>query len=226
MILKSYVKRTGHFTDAQKKAYDSLSSFFLIPFSENNLDLKEIFANGNESSPVQFDITAEIGFGSGFTAAEIAQANPDKKYIGIEVHRPGIGKLLWEIEKRKLSNIRIIEHDAVFVFEKMIPKESLCGIHIFFPDPWPKKRHRKRRLVTRPFTQYLCGCLKKGGYFYMVTDWEDYALHALGELESTEGLKNAYNDFAPVQEWRPRTGFERKGLEKGHIIRELFFNKI
>jgi len=221
MTLKSYVKRTGHFTEAQKKAYDSMSSEYLIPFSAEKQDFHKIFGSRKDNNVIM-----EIGFGSGYATAEIAAANPDKNYLCIEVHRPGIGKLLWEIEKRGLYNIRIIEYDAAEVLEKMIPQESLEGIHVFFPDPWPKKRHRKRRLIQRPFTKTLALSLKKNGYFYMVTDWEDYAFHALEELSSTEGLSNAYDGFALPVSWRPVTRFERKGREKGHKIRELFFNKI
>jgi len=217
-MLRSYVKRTGHFTSAQKKAYESLSPEYIIPFCEDKLDFHNIFSNDN--------IILEIGFGCGFATAEISQANPDKNYIGIEVHKPGIGKLLWEIEKRNLKNIKIIEYDAVLVLEKMIPHNSLDGIHIFFPDPWPKKKHNKRRLIKRPFTDTLAKCLKKGGYIFMVTDWEDYADSALFELTSTEGLLNSCGGFAPPQSWRPMTRFEQKGREKNHEIRELLFNKI
>jgi len=217
-MLKSYVIRQGHFTDAQKKAYDLLAENYVIPFTEEKIDFKKIFENTQ-------GITLEIGFGMGLTTAEIAQANPDKNYIGIEVHRPGIGKLLWEIEKRSLSNIRIIEYDAVYAVEKMIPQCSLSAVHIFFPDPWQKKRHRKRRLVQRPFTETLANCLMTSGYLYMVTDWEDYANHALEELSATANLKNAYEGFATPQSWRPVTKFEKKGLAKEHIIRELYFVK-
>ncbi|MCL2214411.1 MAG: tRNA (guanosine(46)-N7)-methyltransferase TrmB [Treponema sp.] len=228
-MVKSYVIRKGHYTDAQKKAYDSLSSKYLIPVPRDSLtseytvnagklDLKKTFFNIS-------NVIMEIGFGSGTTTAEIAKVNPDNNYICIEVHRPGIGRLLWEIEKRNLSNIRIIEYDAVFVAEKMIPNNSLNAIHIFFPDPWPKKRHRKRRLVQRPFTEILANCLKPEGYIYMVTDWEDYADHALEELTMTSSLKNQYNGFALPQKWRPKTRFEQKGLEKNHVIRELLFIK-
>jgi len=215
-MLKSYVIRKGHFTDAQKKAYDSLYEIFMIPFADNMLDFPEIFGNSA-------GVTLEIGFGSGFATALIAQENPDKNYLGVEVHRPGIGKLLWEIEKRSLDNIRIIEYDAAAVIEKMIPANSLDAVHIFFPDPWPKKRHHKRRLIQAPFTDSLAGRLKPGGYLYMVTDWEDYAASALSSLASCPSLKNAYEDFAAPQSWRPKTKFEQKGLAKDHKIRELFF---
>jgi tRNA (guanine-N7-)-methyltransferase len=218
-MLKSYVIRNGRFTDAQRKAYDSLAEKFIIPFSEEKLDFDKIFAKTS-------NITLEIGFGMGIATAEIAQTNPGKNYLGIEVHRPGIGRLLWEIEKRAISNIRIIEYDAAIAVEKMIPISSLEAIHIFFPDPWPKKRHRKRRLVQCPFTETLAKCLKPQGYLYMVTDWEDYALHALDELTATAGLRNAYESFAEPQRWRPVTKFEKKGFAKDHKIRELFFLKV
>jgi len=180
------------------------------------MDFAAVFGNG---APV----IAEIGFGMGAATAIIAGENPANNYLGIEVHRPGIGRLLWEIERRSLSNIRIVEHDAVEVFEKMIPPCSLEGIHLFFPDPWPKKRHHKRRLVQRPFTQTLAGRLKPRGYVYMVTDWEDYAQWALAELGATNGLVNTADGFAEPRAWRPRTKFEHKGLAKDHQVRELFF---
>ena len=218
-MLKSYVIRKGHFTTAQQKAYDLLAENFVIPFSQEKIDFHKIFGNTAE-------VTMEIGFGMGIATAGIAETNPDKNYLGIEVHRPGIGRLLWEIEKRSLSNIRIIEYDAVHVTEKMIPAASLHAVHLFFPDPWPKARHRKRRLVQRPFTGLLAECLKPGGYLYMVTDWEDYAAHALEELSAVPALRNAYDGFASPQNWRPVTKFEQKGLAKEHNIKELYFTKV
>ena len=214
-MLKSYVKRSGRVTTAQKNAFDTFSEQYLIPFKEEEIDLAELFKNN--------DITLEIGFGSGIATAQIAQDNPNKNYIGIDVHRPGIGHLLMEIQNRKLDNLKIIEYDAAIVLEKMIPVSSLEAIHIFFPDPWPKKRHRKRRLVQKPFTETLANCLKPDGYLYFVTDWEDYAVHALEELSAVTLLKNKYEGFAEPQSWRPKTKFEQKGLVKGHIIRELLF---
>jgi tRNA (guanine-N7-)-methyltransferase len=218
-MLKSYVIRAGRYTTAQKKAYETLSPDFLIPFSEDNLlDYKNIFNNTN-------NVYLEIGFGMGITTALIAETNPGKNYFGIEVHRPGIGRLLWEIEKRSLSNIRIIEYDAVHVTKAMIPSASIDGIHVFFPDPWPKKKHHKRRLIQRPFTETLTNCLKPNGYLYMVTDWEDYALHALEELNATGGLYNSYEGFASTQPWRPVTKFEQRGIAQNHEIKELYFTK-
>jgi tRNA (guanine-N7-)-methyltransferase len=157
----------------------------------------------------------------GAATALIAAQNPRTSYLGIEVHRPGIGRLLWEIQRRGLSNIRIIEHDAVEVIAAMNFK--VHGFHIFFPDPWPKKRHHKRRLIQRPFTGLLAGALETGGYIYMTTDWEDYALQALEELSAAGGLKNPYDGFAPRQDWRPLTKFEKKGIEKNRRVWELMF---
>ncbi|MCL2127141.1 MAG: tRNA (guanosine(46)-N7)-methyltransferase TrmB [Treponema sp.] len=214
--VRSFVLRKGRYTAAQRRSYDSLSAKFIVPFQDRLIDFNGVFGSGNP-------VVAEIGFGMGLATAVIAGDNPGINYLGIEVHRPGIGRLLWEIGERALSNIRIIEHDAAEVFLKMIPPRSLDGIHLFFPDPWPKKRHHKRRLVRRPFTNALAAGLKPGGYLYMVTDWADYAGFALEELNLTEGLANSCEGFAPPQPWRPRTGFEKKGLEKKHEVRELFF---
>ena len=216
--VRSYVLRIGRFTPAQRRAYDSLAEKFILPFREEKADFEIIFGNNNP-------VTLEIGFGMGIATAAIAEANPQKNYLGIEVHRPGIGRLLLETEKRNLSNIKIVEHDAVEAAEKMLPLACLEAIHIFFPDPWPKKKHHKRRLIQRPFTETLAQRLRPGGYLYMVTDWEDYGNHALKELGESTGLRNAYEGFAAPQPWRPSTGFEQKGLQKNHSIWELFFTR-
>jgi tRNA (guanine-N7-)-methyltransferase len=201
---------------AQKRSYETLGPRYFIPFSPFPPDYEGIFGNKNP-------LIIEIGFGMGIATAEIAGAHPEKNYLGIEVHKPGIGRLLWEIEKRHIGNIRIIEYDAVEVLAEMIPQGSVEGIHVFFPDPWPKKRHHKRRLITRPFTELLARRLRPGGYLYMVTDWADYGDWALGELSATAGLINPYTTFAPPQPWRPLTKFEQKGLLKNFQVRELYF---
>jgi tRNA (guanine-N7-)-methyltransferase len=218
--IKSYVLRAGRMSDAQKRSYDTLSPQFCIPFASDPalLDYRLIFGNENP-------VTIEIGFGMGIATAMIAEAHPDQNYLGLEVHRPGIGRLLWEIEKRNLQNIRIIEHDAVEVLQNMIPPNSVAAFHIFFPDPWPKKRHHKRRLITRPFPDLLAEKLKSGAYIYMVTDWEDYGNWALAELSATPLLHNPYGGFAPHQDWRPRTKFEQKGIDKNHEVKEIYFVK-
>ncbi|MDR1444275.1 MAG: tRNA (guanosine(46)-N7)-methyltransferase TrmB [Treponema sp.] len=222
--MKSYVLRSGRTSTAQKRAYDASFGRYGIPFSGVPLDYGAVFGNSNP-------VTIEIGFGMGIATAQIAQENPGRNYLGIEVHKPGIGRLLWEIDKRRLSNIRIVEHDAVEVLERMIRSNSIAAFHIFFPDPWPKKKHHKRRLITRPFTGLLAEKLESGAYLYMVTDSEDYARWALAEFSAVPELRNPHADssgsggFAPSLPWRPRTKFEVKGLAKNHPIREIYFLK-
>jgi tRNA (guanine-N7-)-methyltransferase len=217
-MIKSFVLRSGRMSRAQIRSYENGKDAFLIPYSPAVTGFDRYFGN-------QRPATVEIGFGMGFATAEIAGQNPENNYLGIEVFRAGVGKLLWEIEKRGLENIRIVEHDAVEVMEKMAAPESFAAIHVFFPDPWPKKRHHKRRLIKRPFTGLLASRLRPGGYLYMVTDRPDYGDFALAELNATAGLENPYGGFAPRREWRPVTKFEKKGLDKNHPIRELYFVK-
>ena len=161
----------------------------------------------------------------GAATAIIAEQNPNINYLGIEVHTPGVGRLLGNIRDKNLQNLFIIEHDAMEVLEFMIPDNSVSGFHVFFPDPWPKKKHHKRRLMQRPRTNLLTQKLYEGGYVYMATDWEPYAEFALEELNLTSNLKNKYEGFAPHQEWRPETKFEHKGLLAERKICELFFEK-
>ena len=217
--IKSYVLRAGRGTHGQLKAYEQFSPTFVVPFRTAHLDFAELFGNGNP-------VVMEIGFGMGEATAAIAAENPDVNYLGVEVYRPGIGRLLLNMAERAISNVRIVERDAVEVVLGMIQPRSLAGVHLFFPDPWPKKRHHKRRLVKRPFTEALAERLKPGGYLYMVTDWEDYAHWALGELTATSGLANTANGFAEPRNWRPGTGFERKGIAKRHEVRELYFEAL
>jgi tRNA (guanine-N7-)-methyltransferase len=239
--IKSYVLRSGRTSAAQKRAYEELSPRYCLNIGawDRPLDWEAVFGSPNP-------VTVEIGFGMGIATAQIAQENPDRNYLGIEVHKPGIGRLLWEIDKRKLDNIRIIEHDAVEVLERLIGDRTAAAFHIFFPDPWPKKKHHKRRLIARPFTGVLAEKLTGGAYIYLVTDSEDYARWALAELSATPGLRNPYgragdaggdmagagdmaglvdSGFAPPQSWRPLTKFEAKGLAQNHRIWELYFIK-
>ena len=217
--MRSFVLRAGRFSHAQRRSYDGLFPVYGLKAEEAGIiESSSLFGNDGL-------LTVEIGFGMGRATASIANENPQNNYLGIEVHRPGIGRLLWEIEKRSLKNIRIIEGDAIEVLDKKIKDLSVWAFHIFFPDPWPKKRHHKRRLISRPFTELLAAKLKAGGYIYMVSDWSDYTDWALRELSATAGLENKYESFAEPQAWRPKTEFERKGLLKNHEIRELFFYK-
>lgn len=216
--IKTYVLRIGRMTASQEKAYKELSPSYCIPFENKKLNFVDIFGNTNP-------IVVEIGFGMGDATWQLAKANPDINYLGIEVHKPGVGKLLNEIKRNDLKNIYIIEHDALEVLEFMIADNSVNGFHIFFPDPWPKKRHHKRRMVQRPRTNLMAQKLASGGYLYFVTDILDYAEFALEELTLTEGLKNKYKGFAEPQPWRMQTKFERKGMAAERQITELFFEK-
>lgn len=214
--IKTYVLRTGRMTEAQRRNYAALKATWCLPYVLEQCDFRAIFGN---DAPV----TVEIGFGMGTVTAHIAADNPDKNYIGIEVHKPGVGRLLGLIQSRALTNVRIIEHDAVVVLRDMIPDGSLAACHIFFPDPWPKKRHHKRRLIQRAHTALIAQKLAVGGYLYVVTDWREYAEDARSVLEQTAGLVNAYTGFAPRQPWRSETNFERKGIRAGRASCELFF---
>ena len=216
--IKTYVMRAGRMTSAQEKAYHDLSHIYCVPFQETAINLVDVFGNTNP-------IIVEIGFGMGAATVQMAKENPNNNYLGIEVHKPGVGRVLSEIRANDLKNLYVVEHDALDVLEKMIGENSVDGFHVFFPDPWPKKKHHKRRLMRRPNTDLLQKKLRDGGYLYMCTDWEEYAQEAMEELKATPGLKNKYDGFAPHQEWRPETKFERKGIDAGRTIRELFFVK-
>ncbi|MCM1321403.1 MAG: tRNA (guanosine(46)-N7)-methyltransferase TrmB [Bacteroides sp.] len=216
--IKTFVLRTGRMTAAQKRDYDIFSGRWCIPYAPLPLNFTEIFHN-------TYPVTVEIGFGMGTATAAIAESNPNMNYLGIEVHTPGVGRLLGEIKNRNLSNLYIIEHDAVEVLENMFVDNSVYAFHIFFPDPWPKKKHHKRRFIQRPRTNLLAAKLAAGGYIYMATDWESYAESAAAELSATQGLENKYAQYAPRQLWRPETKFERKGLNANRHIYELLFIK-
>ena len=216
--IRTFVLRSGHFTAAERKNSEELHGDFCIPYEKKTIDFQAVFGNARPT-------VIEIGFGMGKATALIAQQHPDINYIGIEVHKPGVGKLLGEIRERGLTNLRIIEHDAMEVLADQIADESVAAFHIFFPDPWQKKRHCKRRLIQRPRTDLLARKLISGGYLYFVTDWLPYAEFGLAELTATAGLKNRYDGFAPRQEWRPETRFEQKGLDANRVITEVLFEK-
>lgn len=216
--IKTFVLRASRMTDSQKRDYETLSTRWCIPFEKKPLNFADIFNNSNP-------VVVEIGFGMGAATAIIAEQNPNINYLGLEVHTPGVGRLLGNIRDKNLQNLLIVEHDAMEVLEYMIPDNSVSGFHVFFPDPWPKKKHHKRRLMQRPRTNLLSKKLYEGGYVYMATDWEPYAEFALEELSLTENLKNKYDGYAPHQTWRPETKFEHKGLLAERKICELFFEK-
>ena len=217
--IRSYVLRQGRFTDAQRAARERLLPRYGIPFSAEPLDFASIFAR---AAPT----VLEIGFGMGETTAEIAQANPQTNYLGVDVHAPGVGSLLRLIEARGLTNVRIIQHDAVEVVHAMIAPQTLAGIHVFFPDPWPKKRHHKRRLLQPAFAHALASRLEIGGYLHVATDWEEYADWALEILDRVPILANTAQGFAPRPDHRPLTKFERRGLRLGHAVRDIVFRRV
>jgi tRNA (guanine-N7-)-methyltransferase len=191
---------------------------FGIPFSPGFLDLEACF--GRKSPRI-----LEIGFGMGETTARIAAEHPENDYLGIEVHTPGVGALLKRIDELALTNIRIIQHDAVEVVRTMLAPESLAGIHIFFPDPWPKKRHHKRRLLQPAFAEMLATRLAPGGYLHAATDWQDYAEHILATLSAVQALENPHGGFAVRPEARPETKFETRGRRLGHDSWDVIFRK-
>ena len=216
--VKSYVIRAGRSTQSERRNYSELCHVWCLPFEQKPLCFADVFGNAHP-------VVVEIGFGMGQATAQIAQEHPDINYLAIDVHVPGIGKLLGEIQRRGLSNLFIIEGDALDVLEAMIPAASVAGFHVFFPDPWPKKKHHKRRLVRRPNTDLIAKCLEEGGYVYFATDCSEYATFALEELSATEGLLNTAEGFCPRKSWRPTTKFEQKALDAGRKIYELYFVK-
>ena len=215
--IRSFVLRQGRMSPAQTRAYESLGPRFMLPFRAGSpLNYGDLFAR---DAPT----IVEIGFGMGESTAAIAAMLPGKNFIGIEVHTPGVGALLKLICEKELGNLRIIQHDAVEVLKDMIPDGSLAGIHIFFPDPWPKKRHHKRRLIQPELVKLLVRKLAAGGYLHLATDWEEYAHHMLAVLQAEPELKNTATDFATRPAYRGTSGFERKGLAKGHAVWDLLF---
>jgi tRNA (guanine-N7-)-methyltransferase len=217
--IRSYVLRQGRITDAQRAARERLLPRFGIPFTGEPLDFASVF--GRNAPTI-----LEIGFGMGETTAEIARANPQTDYLGVEVHGPGVGSLLRLIEAHALSNVRIVQHDAIDVLTTMIAPESLAAIHVFFPDPWPKKRHHKRRLLQPEFVQLLATRLPSGGYLHIATDWQEYADWTLAILREVPTLKNTDENFASRPAYRPLTKFERRGLRLGHVVRDIVFSKV
>ena len=205
-------------SNAQQRAYAQLLDRYALAFSPHALDLAVVF--GRVAPTV-----LEIGCGMGEATAAIAQAHPQVNYLGVEVHSPGVGSLLKLIEQAQLANLRLIQHDAVEVVEHMIAPDSLTGIHVFFPDPWPKKRHHKRRLIQPPFTRLLASRLAPGGYIHLATDWQDYAEQMLEVLTGEALLENTATAFVERPESRPPTKFEQRGVRLGHRVWDLVFRR-
>jgi tRNA (guanine-N7-)-methyltransferase len=216
--IRSYVLRQGRFSRGQQRAYAELLPRFGLPFRPEPLNFRDIFGR---TAPV----VAEVGFGMGETTARIAAENPGTDYLAIEVHAPGVGSLLKQIEEHGLTNIRIVRHDAVEVMRAMVPEASLAAIHVFFPDPWPKKRHHKRRLLQPDFVSLAASRLAPGAYLHVATDWKEYAEEVLAVLSSTTLLSNTAAGFAPRPPGRPETKFERRGLKLGHGVWDVVFTR-
>ena len=206
-------------SNAQTRALETLLPRWGIPYQESLLDLDAVFGR---SAPK----ILEIGFGMGDSTATIAAAHPQNDYLGIEVHGPGVGSLLNQIEALGLTNLRVIQHDAVEVLKHMVAPNSLDGVHIFFPDPWHKKRHHKRRLIQPELVALLCEKLKSGGYLHAATDWQEYAAHILAVLTDETRLANTAADYALKPDYRPLTKFEQRGIRLGHGVWDIVFRKI
>jgi tRNA (guanine-N7-)-methyltransferase len=216
--IRSFVLRQGRVSNAQRRAVDTLLSVYGIAYAPRALDFEQVF--GRRAPTI-----LEIGFGMGETTAQIAQAHPENDYLGIEVHTPGVGGLLKLIGEGGLSNLRFIQHDAVEVLEHMIAPASLAGAHIFFPDPWPKKRHHKRRLIQPGFVALLASRLAPGAYLHAATDWQEYAEQILAVLAAEPALANTAPGYAPRPDYRPQTKFESRGLKLGHGVWDIIFRK-
>ena len=217
--IRSYVLRQGRISNAQRRAHAELLPKYGVAFSHSVLDLERLF--GRAAPKI-----LEIGFGMGETTVAIAHEHPENDYLGVEVHTPGVGSLLARIAELQLGNVRIIQHDAVEVLEHMIGRDTLDGVHIFFPDPWPKKRHHKRRLIQPPLVALLASKMKPGARLHACTDWEDYAKQMLEVLAAQPALSNTASGYAERPDARPQTKFERRGLGLGHGVWDLVFRKI
>jgi len=216
--IRSFVTRMGRLSDGQARALASLAPRYCIPYEKSAVDLNRFF--GRVAPTI-----LEIGTGMGETTAHIAGLMPEKNFLGVEVHTPGIGSLLKLIDEHSLQNLRLIQHDAVEVVTHMIQPASLAGVHIFFPDPWHKARHQKRRLIQTAFVELLASRIAVGGYLHCATDWEDYATQMLAVLSSEPCLVNTAKDYADRPSYRPVTKFERRGLRLGHGVWDLVFRR-
>lgn len=216
--IKSYVRRAGRTTTGQAKAFEELAPRFVLNYHAEPLDAATAFGR---TAP----LILEIGFGMGEATAHIARVRPDDNFLCCEVHEPGVGALLKRIGEQDIHNIRILQHDAVEVIDHMLQPGSLDGVHIFFPDPWHKKRHNKRRLIQPPLVAKLAARLKPGGYLHCATDWQPYAEQMLEVLGQEPLLVNTAQGYAPQPEYRPLTKFENRGLRLGHGVWDIVFTR-
>ena len=218
--IKSFVIRAGRMTESQQKGWSSV-------FPEHGFTLSERRFDWDRSFAVAGRRVLEIGFGMGDSLVAMADQNPQDRYLGIEVHRPGVGKLLSEVDKRGIKNLKVFAEDAVQVLEEAIPEESIDLLQIFFPDPWHKKRHHKRRLIQPDFVELLVSRLSAAGHLHLATDWQPYAEHMMEVLSANALLLNTagQNEYIPRPESRPETKFERRGHRLGHGVWDLLFEK-
>jgi tRNA (guanine-N7-)-methyltransferase len=219
--IRSYVLREGRMTPGQQRAFEQLWPRFGVAFDGRSaLDLAALFGNDRP-------VVLEIGFGNGEALAELAARHPETNYLGIEVHGPGVGHLLLALEQRQLDNVRVLRHDALEVLEHGLPPHSLAGVQLFFPDPWPKKKHHKRRIVQPALLDLLDRVLAPGGSFHAATDWQDYAEHMLAVLEADPRFENTAGTgrYAARPAGRPETKFERRGQRLGHGVWDLVYRR-
>lgn len=216
--IRSFVNRRSHMTKGQQEALDAFMGKWSIPYQPSRLDLTQAFGR---AAPT----ILEIGFGMGETTEQIALARPQDDFLGVEVFNAGVGAMLKRIEASGLTNVRLIQHDAVEVLRDMIPPDALAGVHIYFPDPWPKKRHHKRRLIQPPLIELLASRMASGAYIHCATDWEHYAHQMLEVLSGEPTLENTCKGFAPRPDYRPLTKFENRGLRLGHGVWDVIFKK-
>ena len=218
--IRSFVLRQGRLTKGQARALETVFPKFGISYKPELLNLNDQFKRADSKKIL------EIGFGMGETTAKIAQTLPECDFMAAEVHTPGVGALLKLIDELALTNIRVIQHDVVEVLQNMLADGSLDGVHIFFPDPWHKKRHHKRRLIQAGFVKLLCSKLKVGGYIHVATDWQEYAEWVLEVLNAEPQLKNTAKDYAEKPVYRPLTKFENRGIKLGHGVWDMVFKRV
>jgi tRNA (guanine-N7-)-methyltransferase len=217
--VRSFILRTGRLTSGQEKALKEQWPVFGIEVGSSALNFPELF--GREAP-----VTLEIGFGNGTSLADMAKAAPERDFIGIEVHTPGVGHLLHLIGEYQLQNVRVMNTDAVEIIKERIPPNSLDGVQLFFPDPWHKKRHNKRRIVQPEFVSLLAARMQQGGVFHMATDWEDYAVQMADVMEAHPDFESCYDQpYAPRPDFRPLTKFEKRGLDRGHGVWDLLYQR-
>ena len=235
--IKSFVRRAGRITTGQTKAFEELGAAFLLPYQSSAIDFEAAYAEAararGQNDVKKSPVILEIGFGMGEATAHIAGVMPEKNFLCCEVHEPGVGALLKRIGEQNLTNIRIVSHDAVEVIDHMLPVHSLDGVHIFFPDPWHKKKHNKRRLIQSGLIAKLAARLKVGGYLHCATDWQPYAEQILEVLSADPLLKNTASanhpelqGYAPKPHYRPLTKFENRGIKLGHGVWDVVFERI